>query len=66
MSDQQKHWAEHEERGSFLLMKLTAWGVRVLGRRLLSPVLYGIVLYFFLFGRRAMEQAAREWLGASR
>ncbi|ARA79010.1 glycosyl transferase [Pseudomonas ficuserectae] len=48
-----EHWASHEERGSFLLMKLTAWGMRVLGRRLLSPVLYGIVLYFFAFGRRA-------------
>ncbi|MFA1026725.1 Lysophospholipid acyltransferase [Pseudomonas syringae pv. helianthi] len=48
-----EHWASHQERGSFMLMKLTAWGMRVLGRRLLSPVLYGIVLYFFVFGRRA-------------
>ncbi|MCF9019629.1 MULTISPECIES: glycosyl transferase [Pseudomonas syringae group] len=48
-----QHWANHEERGSFLLMKLTAWGVKLLGRRLLTPVLYGIVLYFFLFGSRA-------------
>ncbi|AJO76174.1 glycosyl transferase [Pseudomonas sp. MRSN 12121] len=54
-----KHWAEHEERGSFWLMKLTAFGVRVLGRRLLSPVLYVIVFYFFLFGRRARHSA---WL----
>ncbi|WP_024655800.1 glycosyl transferase [Pseudomonas syringae USA007] len=48
-----EHWASHQERGSFMLMKLTAWGMRVLGRRLLTPVLYGIVLYFFVFGRRA-------------
>lgn len=48
-----EHWASHQERGSFWLMKLTAFGVRVLGRRLLSPVLYAIVFYFFLFGRRA-------------
>ncbi|AKA27054.1 glycosyl transferase [Pseudomonas chlororaphis] len=54
-----KHWAEHEERGSFWLMKLTAFGVRVLGRRVLSPVLYVIVFYFFLFGRRARHSA---WL----
>lgn len=62
MSDhpQKQHWAHHEERGSFLLMKLTAWGVRVLGRRVLSPVLYGIVLYFFLFGRRA-RRSIREY-----
>lgn len=57
MSGQEQHWAAHEERGSFWLMKLTAFGVKVLGRRLLSPVLYGIVLYFFLFGRRARRSA---------
>ncbi|QLF95085.1 glycosyl transferase [Pseudomonas sp. ABC1] len=34
-------------------MKLSASAVRLLGRRLLSPLLYLIVLYFFLFGRRA-------------
>lgn len=56
-ADQKQHWAAHEERGSFLLMKLTAWGVKVLGRRVLSPILHGIVLYFFLFGRRARRSA---------
>ena len=54
---QQQHWAEHEERGSFWLMKLTAFGVRILGRRVLSPVLYATVLYFFLFGRNARHSA---------
>jgi predicted LPLAT superfamily acyltransferase len=54
---QQQHWAEHEERGSFWLMKLTAFGVKILGRRVLSPVLYAIVLYFFLFGRNARHSA---------
>ncbi|MBC2654741.1 glycosyl transferase [Pseudomonas sp. MSSRFD41] len=48
-----RHWAERRERGSFWLMKLTAFGVRTLGRRALSPLLYAIVLYFFLFGRSA-------------
>ncbi|HEY0290064.1 MAG TPA: glycosyl transferase [Pseudomonas sp.] len=59
MSDhqQKRHWAEHQERGSFVLMKLTAWAVKLLGRRLLSPVLHGIVLYFFLFGRDARRSA---------
>ncbi|WP_296247760.1 glycosyl transferase [Pseudomonas sp. UBA4194] len=55
-----KHWAGHRERGSFWLMKLTAWGVKVLGRRVLSPILHGIVFYFFVFGRRA-RHAAREY-----
>src|SRR6201999_4523630 len=59
MSDEtdKKHWADREERGSFLLMKFTALAARLLGRRLLSPLLYGIVLYFFLFGRTARNSA---------
>ena len=55
MSDSTKHWADREERGSYWLMKLTAFAAKVLGRRLLSPVLYGIVLYFFVFGRTARQ-----------
>ncbi|MCY1397499.1 Bacterial lipid A biosynthesis acyltransferase [compost metagenome] len=64
-----QHWAAHQERGSFWLMKLTAWGVRVLGRRVLSPILHGIVLYFFLFGRQARrniwqyQQRLADWSG---
>jgi len=57
MSDSTKHWADREERGSYWLMKFTALAAKVLGRRLLSPVLYGIVLYFFLFGRTARQSA---------
>jgi predicted LPLAT superfamily acyltransferase len=52
-SDDKQHWAAQKERGSFWLMKLTAFGLRLLGRRPMTPVLYGIVLYFFVFGRRA-------------
>ena len=47
------HWAGQRERGHFLLMKFTAGAVRLLGRRALSPLLYAIVLYFFVFGRQA-------------
>ncbi|MGF6593183.1 glycosyl transferase [Pseudomonas sp. 2835] len=69
MSNGEQHWAEHQERGSFWLMKLTAFGIKLLGRRLLSPVLYGIVLYFFVFGRRARQsiwqyqQHLADWSG---
>ena len=69
MSESQQHWADHKERGSFRLMKLTALGVKLLGRRVLSPVLYAIVLYFFLFGARARrsiwlyQQRLAEWSG---
>lgn len=57
MSIDRQHWADRQERGSFWLMKFTAFAARVLGRRLLSPLLYGIVLYFFIFGRSARQAA---------
>lgn len=69
MSNGEQHWAGHQERGSFWLMKLTALGIKLLGRRVLSPVLYGIVLYFFLFGRRTRrsiwqyQQHLADWSG---
>ncbi|MBK4988734.1 MULTISPECIES: glycosyl transferase [unclassified Pseudomonas] len=69
MSEPSQHWAEHQERGSFWLMKLTATLVRLLGRRMLSPLIHLIVAYFFLFGRRARrsawqyQQRLRQWSG---
>ncbi|MBS7662295.1 glycosyl transferase [Pseudomonas lalucatii] len=55
MNEQAKsgHWAGQRERGSLLLMRLTALAARHLGRRALSPLLHAIVLYFFLFGGQA-------------
>lgn len=67
MSKPSQHWADHQERGSFWLMKLTAALVRLLGRRVLSPLIHLIVAYFFLFGRRARrsawqyQQRLRQW-----
>jgi predicted LPLAT superfamily acyltransferase len=52
------HWAAQKERGSFLGMKLTALAVRVLGRRLVSPVIALVVLYFFATGRAARQHVA--------
>lgn len=57
MTSPARHWAQHQERGSFWLMKLTATLVRLLGRRVLSPLIHVIVGYFFLFGRRARRSA---------
>ena len=71
MSEPRQHWADHKERGNLRLMQLTAFGVKLLGRRLLSPVLYGIVLYFFVFGGRARrsigqyQQRLADWSGQS-
>ncbi len=44
----QAHWAERREQGSYRLMKLTATAVRLLGRRAMAPLLYLIVLYYYL------------------
>lgn len=53
----QPHWASRRERGSYWLMKFTFGCSRLLGRRLISPLLYGIVLYFYLSGRQARRHA---------
>jgi predicted LPLAT superfamily acyltransferase len=66
---QERHWSAHKERGSFVLMWLTAFSVRVFGRRLLAPVLYLIVLYFFASARSARRNIRQyqtylaEWRG---
>ncbi|MDT3722187.1 glycosyl transferase [Pseudomonas oryzihabitans] len=63
------HWAQQRERGSPLLMRLTAWLARHLGRRAIAPLLRLIVLYFFLFGGRARrgiqeyQQRLAAWSG---
>lgn len=55
------HWSAQRERGNLLLMRFTAFVARRCGRRLLSPLLHLIVLYFFLTGRRA-RHSIREYL----
>ena len=52
-AEQNEHWARQKERGSFLLMRFTVAAARLLGRRPLVPLLYLIVLYFYIFGRSA-------------
>ncbi|MGN6578944.1 MAG: LpxL/LpxP family acyltransferase [Bordetella sp.] len=52
------HWANQPERGSDLLMRLTARATRLLGRRTLTPVVWLIVLYFYVTGRRARRAVA--------
>ncbi|MDM7857543.1 glycosyl transferase [Thiopseudomonas acetoxidans] len=49
------HWASQSERGSFWLMKLTLLLTRIFGRRLVAPLLYMIVFYFFVTGRVARK-----------
>ena len=49
----ERHWAAQKERGSFAPMQLTALALRLLGRQALAPLLYLIVLYFFVSSARA-------------
>lgn len=49
----ERHWAQEKERGNFVLMKATALALRYLGRKPMAPLIYVIVAYFFVFGRRA-------------
>jgi predicted LPLAT superfamily acyltransferase len=53
MSVMERHWADQPERGSLVLMRLTAWAARNLGRRLVAPLVWAVVLYFYVFGARA-------------
>ncbi|MFI8480450.1 glycosyl transferase [Pseudomonas sp. NPDC078700] len=57
-TEKRQHWASQQERGSLLLMKFTVSAARILGRRLISPLLYLIVLYFFVFGGKARRSIA--------
>jgi predicted LPLAT superfamily acyltransferase len=67
----ERHWSTQKERGSLFLMRLTAFSVRMFGRRLLAPVLYLIVLYFFASARSARRNIRQyqtylaEWSGNS-
>ena len=51
----QSSWATTRERGSLALMQLTVFGLKVLSRPLVTPFVYAVTLYFFLFGKRARE-----------
>ncbi|CUJ55036.1 LpxL/LpxP family acyltransferase [Achromobacter xylosoxidans] len=47
------HWAGQRERGNPALLRLTAWAARRIGRRAVAPVIWLVVLYFYVFGPRA-------------
>ncbi|KGD92198.1 glycosyl transferase [Achromobacter sp. RTa] len=58
MKAMDRHWAGQPERGSLALMRMTAWAARNLGRRLVAPVVWMVVLYFYLSGARARRAIA--------
>lgn len=59
MSADDRHWAGQAERGSPALMRVTAWAARKLGRRAVAPVVWLVVLYFYVFGGRARRAIAQ-------
>lgn len=52
------HWAEQRERGSPWLMRLTVWATTRLGRRAMKPIVWLVVLYFYLTDRRTRRSIA--------
>jgi predicted LPLAT superfamily acyltransferase len=50
-------WVSHRERGSLLLLKIMAFLSLRCGRRASRIILYGIAIYFFLFGPSARRHS---------
>jgi predicted LPLAT superfamily acyltransferase len=56
-ADRAAEWVRHRERGSIVLLRVMAFLSRRLGRGPSRVVLYGIALYFFLFGPSARRHS---------
>src|ERR1700729_1192610 len=52
-------WVSHRERGSLRLLKIMAFLSLRCGRRATRIILYGIAIYFFLFGPSARRHSLR-------
>lgn len=59
--DTSNHWADIEERGLASLVLLTAWCLRIFGRRFCLLMLAPSIVTFYLTGRR-QRQAALQFL----
>ncbi len=57
----QSSWATTRERGALVFMRLMVVGLKLLSRPLTTPIVHGVTLYFFVFGRRARE-VSRDYL----
>jgi len=56
-----KHWSKMQERGTYLGMQLLLFVYRVFGRRILSFILYPVVVYLYFSGGSS-KQASTEYL----
>jgi predicted LPLAT superfamily acyltransferase len=59
MSSKAAEWVTHRERGSLRLLKIMAFLSLRCGRRASRIILYGIAVYFFLFGPSARRHSLR-------
>lgn len=53
------HWADQRERGSLFLMRLMIGAARHLGRKVIAPIVWCVVLYFYITGRQARRCITR-------
>ncbi|MFC3115786.1 LpxL/LpxP family acyltransferase [Cellvibrio fontiphilus] len=58
---QQAHWSNLQESGTIRGILFMLWLQRVFGRRFFNALLYPVMIYFFMFNRRA-RQASLEFL----
>ena len=57
MASENSHWSHQTERGSIIGMSIMLWLHKVGGRKVFSVVLFPVMLYFFLFVKRARRSS---------
>lgn len=57
----QSSWATTRERGALVMMRLMVLGLKLMSRRLTTPIVHAATVYFFVFGRRTRE-VSRDYL----
>ncbi|MCG8611715.1 MAG: glycosyl transferase [Pseudomonadales bacterium] len=55
MSNTSKHWANAQERGSILGIRILLWIYRLFGRFVLSIFFAPVIFYFYLFGKTSRK-----------
>lgn len=56
-----KHWSKMQERGTYLGMQVLLFVYRLFGRKLLSVILFPVVVYFYFSGG-ASKKASHQYL----
>lgn len=59
--NERKHWSKMQERGTYFGMQVLLFVYRIFGRKILSVILYPVVVYLYFSGG-ASKQASSEYL----